>query len=65
MLNLKIARISSKLTQAELGEKIGLTKVDISRYETGKVKPGLVTLCKLADTLNVTVDYLIGRENKE
>lgn len=64
MLNIKIARIKQGLTQHQLAEKLGVTNNDISRYETGRMKPSLEKLVILADVLNVTTDYLLGREVK-
>jgi len=62
VINIKIARIRKNLTQQELAECLGVTYQDISRYETGRVKPPIDKLCKLADALNVTTDYLLNRE---
>lgn len=49
------------LTQAELGEKAGLPAASISHFETGIRTPGTTTLQRLADALEVTVDFLLGR----
>lgn len=60
--NIKIARIKAGISQRELAEKIGGSLNDISRYETGRMKPTLEKLCLIANALNVTTDYLLGRE---
>lgn len=62
MIQLKIARIKKGMTQQELSEKINCSLADISRYETGRIKPPITKLCKLADVLGVSTDYLLGRE---
>ena len=62
MIKLKIARIEKMLTQQQLANMIGCTVIDISRYETGRIKPPINKLCKLADALEVSTDYLLGRE---
>lgn len=62
MINIKIARIKAGLTQVELAERIGASKVDVSRYETGRIKPPIIKLCKIADALNVSTDFLLGRK---
>lgn len=62
MLNMKIARIKKGLSQIELGDKIGVSNRMISQYESGYSTPGVDTLVKIADVLEVTVDYLLGRE---
>jgi len=63
IINLKIARIKKGITQKELAKIAGVSSErDISRYEKGDVTPPLHRLCKMADYLGVTLDYLVGRE---
>lgn len=57
--NLKRIREKQSLTQGELADKIKVTKAAISQFETGKMSRGLVTLIKLADALQVTLDELV------
>ncbi|MCT4663361.1 MAG: helix-turn-helix domain-containing protein [Tissierellales bacterium] len=52
------------MTQEELGKKIGQTKSNISKYETGSLEPSIQTLNLLADIFNVSVDYLLGRSDE-
>ena len=47
-------RIERHLTQAELGEKVGLTADRIQRYENGVRKPKIDMLIKLAEALEVS-----------
>lgn len=61
MLRLAEVRKSKKMSQLTLGNKIGVAQETISGYEIGRAEPDLSTLCKLADTLCVSVDYLLGR----
>ncbi len=42
------ARSRSNLTQAELAEKMGTSQSTIARLESGKAKPSLATLRRLA-----------------
>lgn len=58
---LKQLREESSLTQQELGEKINLTKANISKYETGRLQPNIDTINFLAKYFNVSTDYLLGR----
>lgn len=60
----KEARANKNLTQEELGNMIGVSKVSICGYETGNRTPTMAMFLKLADALDVTVDYLLGREIK-
>lgn len=55
-------RIKKGLSQQELGSAIGVTKVSICGYENGTRIPTLDKLAKLADILESTTDYLLGRE---
>jgi transcriptional regulator with XRE-family HTH domain len=56
---IRAARLTSGLTQAQLGEHIGSNKNAISRYENGHVTPALPTIRRLASVLAVSVDNLI------
>lgn len=59
MPKLKKKRIKSGLSLAELGEKVGVTKTTIFRYESGKRKPNIALLKKIAVVLKCKVDDLI------
>lgn len=54
-------RKQQKMTQEELAFKIGTSQRQVSFYETGKNEPTANVLNLLADALNTTSDYLIGR----
>lgn len=58
---IKEARIRLQLTQEELADIIGSTQKQIWRYESGKSLPSLDTLNALANALDTTTDWLIGR----
>jgi transcriptional regulator with XRE-family HTH domain len=58
---LRCAREYRGLTQGELAERSGLQPSAISHFETGARKPSFDNLRLLADTLDVTTDYLLGR----
>lgn len=60
----KRLRTSSKLTQAEMALKLGVSKSTISMYENGNREPDFETLEKIADFFNVDTDYLLGRTEK-
>ena len=49
------------LSQSQLASKAGLQQVAISLFETGRRSPSLGNLKRLADALEVTTDYLMGR----
>lgn len=62
---LKMLRESKGLKQQELANLLFLKQSTISAYERNKIQPTPDTLNQLADFFNVTVDYLLGRPNKE
>lgn len=49
-------------TQAEIGEKVGVTATTINRYKLGKIEPSIKVVIKLADAFGVTLDAVMGRE---
>ena len=58
---LRTAREYRGLTQGELAERSNLQPSAISHFETGARKPSFDNLLLLANTLDVTTDYLLGR----
>jgi transcriptional regulator with XRE-family HTH domain len=58
---LRAAREKRGLSQGELAARAGLQASAISHFETGSRKPSFDNLRRLADALNVTTDYLLGR----
>ena len=61
--NLKALRIKNDMTQAQLAQKLGLTKSVISAYETGLRLPSYDILINVARIYNVSTDYLLGVEH--
>jgi transcriptional regulator with XRE-family HTH domain len=60
----KKRREELKLSQTELASKVGLTSAAaISLIEKGDRKPSFDLLSKLADALEVTTDFLMGRDS--
>ena len=63
MNRIKELRKKKGLNQKELGEIIGTAANSISQYESGMREPSIELLNKLADFFNVSIDYLLCREN--
>lgn len=59
--NMMLIRKKKKLSQAALGKMIGTSGDVIGRYERGDIKPSIDVVAKIADALQVSVDYLIGK----
>ena len=62
MNRVKELRMLHGFTQDELGEKLGIQKAAVSKYETGRVPLPPDTLMKLCDIFSVSADYLLGRD---
>ena len=62
---LKSLRLQNKYTQAQLAQKLGLTKSVISAYETGLRLPSYDILIGIAKIFNVSTDYLLGVERQQ
>lgn len=59
---LKHTRESKNKTQNDIADELGLPLSTYRSYEQGKREPNNEILCKMANILNVTTDYLLGRE---
>lgn len=59
---LKKLRLEKGLSQQELGDLIGVSKVSISEYENGNRIPLLNNFNELLDVFHVTADYFLGRD---
>ena len=64
-VRLKQQRMQTGLSQKEFAEKINLAYAQYNRYERGDNVPNAETLSKLADALNISVDYLLEGEEKD
>ena len=58
---LKAARTAKHISQQALADIIGKSLNTVGLYERGLRQPSLETLCLLADTLDVSCDYLLAR----
>ena len=60
---LKELRKEAHMTQQQLGDSVGVTKVSICCYENGTRTPTLDTLIDLANSLSTSLTYLLGADN--
>ena len=56
---LKMARTNAGLTQSMLAQHLGCDVVQIARYESGKRRPEVHRLAKIAVHLGVRADWLL------
>lgn len=61
MENLKTIREKRNITQVNLSVRLGIAQETVSGYEIGKSYPSADILIKMADILNTSIDYLLGR----
>ena len=59
---LKELRKDKEMSQAQLGEILGVSKVSVSGYENGTRVPSVEILLMMLDVFKVSADYLLGRE---
>lgn len=57
-------RKSKHISQVKMALDLNVSQNSISRYETGEREPDIQTLIKIADYLDVSLDYLLERTNK-
>ena len=61
MSNLKTLRKKKKYSQIKLGYLTGVSSSSIEAYEQGVRVPSLPIIYKIAEVLDCSIDYLIGR----
>ena len=54
-------RKKNGLSQEDLAKKIGVHMNVVGRYERGEASPSLETSVNIANTLNISLDFLVGR----
>ena len=62
---LKTLRKQAGLTQKQLATQLGITKSVVSFYELQTRSPSPDVLAKLAMIFHVSVDYLLGLDNRQ
>ena len=60
---LKELRKANGYTIEQFADMVGISKSTLGYYENDKRMPDIEILVRIADTLNVNADYLIGRTN--
>lgn len=60
---LKELRLERGLTIEEFANKVGISKSSVGYYESQNRVPDIIVAGEMADVLDVSADYLIGRSN--
>ena len=62
---IKAARIEKKLTQEQVAELLGVSRQTISNWENEKSYPDIISVIKMSEYYDVSLDYLLkGEEMK-
>ena len=61
---IKAARIEKKLTQEQVAELLGVSRQTISNWENEKSYPDIISVIKMSDCYEVSLDYLLKGEQK-
>jgi len=64
-MRLKKARKRKQMSQQQVADYLGISRENISQYETQGVTPVTETLMKLAALYDVSADYLLGIEKEK
>ena len=63
-VRIKGLRESIRLSQKELGERLGITQSAVNRYENNQSEASYKTLVLYADYFDVSLDYIYGRTDR-
>jgi len=59
---LRSTRLHRKYTQQQMAELLHIATRNYQKYEQGATTPPYETLVTLSDILDISVDYLLGRD---
>ena len=62
---LKTLRKQAQLTQVDVAEKLRISQPAYASWERGAKKPTQENLVKIAQVLNVSIDYLVGNSEEK
>lgn len=57
-------RKQKNISQGDLAKTVGVSREIIGRYERNEALPSIEVAAKIADTLEVSLDYLAGNSKK-
>ena len=61
-IKIKNARIKANLTQDQVAEVLGVSRQTISNWENEKTYPDIVSVVKMSDLYNISLDLLLKEE---
>ena len=61
---IKDARIAAQLTQEQVAEALGVSRQTMSNWENNKTYPDIVSVIKMSDLYEISLDHLL-KEKEE
>lgn len=61
---IKTLRLAADMTQAELAERLGVTRATVTQWESGWSQPRMGKVQKLAEIFNISISELVDTEKK-
>lgn len=61
---LRAIRTEHNFTQQNMADALGIDRTTYTVYETGTAYPPIDRLCKIAQIYNVSLDFLVGADDK-
>ena len=61
---IRLRRVEQKISQADLGEKLGVSFQQVQKYEKGVNRVGAARLQQIANALSVPVTFFFDSDNK-
>lgn len=61
---IKDARQKNNITQESLAEQLGISRQTVSSWETGKSYPDIVSVIKMSDIFNISLDKMLKEDKK-
>lgn len=61
---LKTARVNAGVTQEQIAETIGVSRQTISNWENGRTLPDVMSLIKISDMYQISLDDLLKGDGK-
>lgn len=59
----KIKQLRNELTQEDLASLLQVDRSTLASWEVNRREPDIVTLCRIANLFNVSVDWLVGHKS--
>ncbi len=59
---IRFLRMKHHFTQQHMADLLSITLVTYQKYEQGTREPSFATLVKIADILQASTDFLLGRD---